>query len=375
VTRRAAPLWAVLAAVSLLAGCASGPAKPKPADLVALTPVVVAKPQWSAKLPAISFALQVQVHGDKLTLAASDGTVLQLDAASGRELWRLSVGSPLAAGVGSDGQLSAVVTQANELVALQEGRVLWRQRLTTQAYTAPLVAGARVFVLSADRAVSAYDGRTGARLWTQQRPGNDPLVLRQAGVILPVGDTLVAGLSGRLLGLNPLNGSVRWDAAIATPRGINEVERLVDLVGPAARQGNVVCARAFQAAVGCVNTEAGNTAWTRQSDGLVGLAVDDRQVFGTESNSTVQTWRRSDGERGWSSDRLRFRELTAPLVVGRSVAVGDFQGYVHFLSREDGSLQGRLSTDGSAVVATPLMAGNTLVVVTAAGGVFGFSLP
>jgi len=192
---------------------------------------------------------------------------------------------------------------------------------------------------------------------------------------LPVGDTLVAGLSGRLLGLNPLNGSVRWDAAIATPRGINEVERLVDLVGPAARQGNVVCARAFQAAVGCVNTEAGSTTWTRQSDGLVGLAADERQVFGTESNSNVQTWRRSDGERGWSSDRLRFRELTAPLVVGRSVAVGDFQGFVHFLSREDGSLQGRLSTDGSAVVATPLMAGNTLVVVTAAGGVFGFSLP
>jgi outer membrane protein assembly factor BamB len=374
-TRRAVPLWAVLAAVSLLAACAGGPAKPKPADLVALAPVVVAKPLWSAKVPAIAFALQVQVHGDKLTLAASDGTVLQLDAASGRELWRQAVGSPLAAGVGSDGQLSAVVTQANELVALQEGRVLWRQRLSTQAYTAPLVAGARVFVLSADRAVSAYDGRTGARLWTQQRPGNDPLVLRQAGVILPVGDTLVAGLSGRLLGLNPLNGSVRWDAAIATPRGINEVERLVDLVGPAARLGNVVCARAFQAAVGCVNTEAGTITWTRQSDGLVGLAVDERQVFGTESNSTVQTWRRSDGERGWSSDRLRFRELTAPLVVGRSVAVGDYQGYVHFLSREDGSLQSRLSTDGSAVVATPLMAGNTLVVVTAAGGVFGFSLP
>ena len=374
-TRRAAPLWAVLAAACLLSACASGPAKPKPADLVAITPVLVAKPLWSAKLPAISFALQVQVHGDKLTLASSDGTVLQLDAPSGREVWRQAVGSPLSAGVGSDGQLSAVVTQANELVALQEGRVLWRQRLTTQAYTAPLVAGARVFVLSADRAVSAYDGRTGARLWTQQRPGNDPLVLRQAGVILPVGDTLVVGLSGRLLGLNPLNGSVRWDTAIATPRGINEVERLVDLVGPAARQGNVVCARAFQAAVGCVNTEAGNTLWTRLSDGLVGLAADERQVFGTESNSTVQAWSRSDGERGWSSDRLRFRELTAPLVVGRSVAVGDFQGFVHFLSREDGSLQDRLSTDGSAVVATPLMAGNTLVVVTAAGGVFGFSLP
>lgn len=362
----------LLAAAALLGACSSGPAKPKPADLVAFTPVVQARQLWSLKLAPIDFAAQVQVHAGKLTLAGGDGTVLQIDAASGRELWRHAVGSPLAAGVGSDGQLSAVVTRGNELVALQEGKLLWRQRLSTQSYTAPLVAGARVFVLSADRAVSAYDGRTGARLWTQQRPGGDPLVLRQAGVLLPVGDTLVVGLSGRLVGLNPLNGSVRWDAAIATPRGINEVERLVDLVGPPARQGNVVCVRAFQAAVGCVNTDSGNALWTRQADGLVGLAADDSQVFGTEANSSVQAWRRSDGERGWSSDRLRFRELTAPVVLGRSVALGDFQGHVHLLSREDGSLLGRLSTDGSAVVATPVLAGNTLVVLTRNGGVFGF---
>ncbi len=363
---------ALLALPLFLAACSSGPAKPKPADLVSLTPVVQARQVWSAKLPAVDFPVKLQVHEGKLTLASGDGTVVQLDAATGRELWRHAVGAPLAAGVGSDGQLSAVITRGNELVALQDGKALWRQRLNTQAYTAPLVAGARVFVLTADRAVSAYDGRTGARLWTQQRPGGDPLVLRQAGLIMPVGDTLVAGLTGRLVGLNPLNGAVRWETPIATPRGINEVERLVDLVDPPARQGSVVCARAFQAAVGCVNTESGTTLWSRPADGLVGLATDDSLVFGTEANSSVQAWRRSDGERVWSSERLRFRALTAPLVIGRSVVVGDFQGHVHLLSRQDGSLLGRMSTDGSAVVATPVLAGNTLVVVTRAGGVFGF---
>src|SRR5205814_7608007 len=126
----------------------------------------------------------------------SDGTVAAFDGASGRELWRASVGAPLAAGVGSDGQLTAVVTRDNEVVTLSQGKVLWRQKLAALAYTAPFVAGGRVFVLTADRSVSAYDGQGGRRLWTQQRPG-EPLVLRQSGVMLAIGDTLVVGLSGR----------------------------------------------------------------------------------------------------------------------------------------------------------------------------------
>ncbi|MEO8119692.1 MAG: PQQ-binding-like beta-propeller repeat protein, partial [Rhodoferax sp.] len=40
--------------------------------------------------------------------------------------------------------------------------------------------------------------------------------------------------------------------------------------------------------------------------------------------------------------------------------------------REDGSALTRVSTDGSAIVAAPVLAGGTLVVVTRSGGVFGF---
>jgi outer membrane protein assembly factor BamB len=220
--------------------------------------------------------------------------------------------------------------------------------------------------------VTAYDGQGGQRLWTQQRPGSDPLVLRQSGVMLPVGDTLLVGLGGRLSGLNPANGSVRWDVPVASPRGINEIERLVDLVGPAARQGSVVCARAFQAAVACVDAQRGILQWSRQADGEVGLAADERLLFGSESDGQVQAWRLGNGERVWSYDRLRFRELTAPLLIGRSVAVGDLQGFVHLLSREDGLPLGRISTDGSAVAATPVLVGQTLIVLTRSGGVFAF---
>ena len=95
-------------------------------------------------------------------------------------------------------------------------------------------------------------------------------------------------------------------------------------------------------------------------------------VFGTEADGKVLAWRRDNGERAWVSDRLRYRGLTAPLALGRSVVVGDSTGLVHLLSREDGTLLNRLTTDGSAIAAAPVVAGNTLVVVTRNGGVYGF---
>jgi outer membrane assembly lipoprotein YfgL len=287
-------------------------------------------------------------------------------------LWRASAKSPLAAGVGSDGTTAAVVTRGNDVVAFDTGREIWRQKLIAQTYTAPFVAGGRIFVLSADRSVTAFDGASGRKLWTQQRPG-DALVLRQPGVMLAVGDTLVVGLSGRMVGLNPANGTVRWDVPIASPRGTNDVERLVDLVGPVSRAGNIVCARAFQSNIGCVDAARGTLVWTKPSVGFEGVTGDDTFVFGPEGDGKVQAWRRADGERTWVTEKLRYRHLTAPLSLGRSVIVGDNSGNVHFLSREDGSPLARVTTDGSAIAATPVMANDTLVVVTHNGNVFGYA--
>lgn len=371
-------LVAALALAGLVAGCSSlpawmggGPQRPKPAELEANPALVGVRQAWTAQIGQVGFPLSVQVNDERVTVAADDGTVVSFDAASGRELWRASVGTPLAAGVGSDGQRSAVVTRENQLVSLAGGKVEWRQPLGGQSYTPPLVAGARVFVLGADRSVSAFDGATGRRLWSQQRPG-EPLVLRQAGVMLAVGDTLVVGQGGRLAGFNPLTGAVRWEAPIASSRGTNDVERLVDLVGRVSRDGDSVCARAFQTAVGCVDAGRGTLRWTRRANGAVGLHGDESRVYGTESDGKVIAWSRENGEPAWSTDRLQWRGLTAPLVIGRSVAVGDSTGLVHLLSREDGSLLNRLTTDTSPIAAAPVLAGNTLVVVTRKGGIFGF---
>jgi outer membrane protein assembly factor BamB len=85
----------------------------------------------------------------------------------------------------------------------------------------------------------------------------------------------------------------------------------------------------------------------------------------------VYAFDRQNGNERWKNTELRYRSRRAGSV-GRSVVVGDYEGFVHFLSREDGKILARMKTDGSAVTAAPVMAGQTLVVQTRDGDIYGF---
>ncbi|BDU58376.1 outer membrane protein assembly factor BamB [Limnohabitans sp. MORI2] len=356
-----------------LAAC-SGPSRPKPTEIQGVPVLQDVRISWQANLGQVDFPLVVSARGDRVALASGQGVVAVLDAASGKEVWRLKLDQPLSAGVGSDGQQLAVVTRNNELVTLQDGKVQWRKSLPAQSFTAPLVAGARVFVLTADRSVLAFDGATGRQLWTQQRPG-EPLVLKQAGVMLAVKNTLVVGLSGRLAGLDPSTGVIRWESAVATPRGTNDIERLVDLTAPFDRVGDVVCVRAFQASVGCVNAERGQGVWTRPSVGENGVSGNETLVVAALSNGVVQAFNRSNGERLWDTERLKYRVLSAPLVTPRGVLLADNGGWLYLLSLTDGALLNRIKLEGEALATAPVFAGGRYVVVTREGRVTGLQIP
>jgi outer membrane protein assembly factor BamB len=214
--------------------------------------------------------------------------------------------------------------------------------------------------------VQGFDALDGQRLWELRRPG-DALLLAQAGALTAYKDTLVVGQGARLAGVDPLKGTLRWEANVASPRGTNEVERLADLVAPVMRSGDLICARAFQSAVGCVNAQRGSQVWSRPASGARGIGGNAEVLVGFDASDRLTAWRTRNGDTLWASEAYQHRKLTPPLLAGTALVFGDLDGEVHFLDPLTGKAQLRLRVASSPLVAAPVLSGTTLLVVAQDG--------
>jgi outer membrane assembly lipoprotein YfgL len=354
---------------ALVAGCAAD--KPKPTALENFTPKIAGRLVWQGQLGRMGYGMVATARDGLFYVASGDGDLRALKADTGEVIWRNQAATAISAGVGADARFAALVSRDNEVIAYDNGREAWRKRVPSSVVTPPVVAGERVFVMSVDRVVHAFDAVDGRRLWVLQRPG-DALTLSQAGVLTFVGNTLLVGQGPRLAGVDPLKGTVLWEVPLATPRGGNEVERLADLIGPAVRVGDRVCARAFQSAVGCADAVRGTQLWARNVGGAHTVGGDADRVYGADASDRISAWRATNGDVLWSTEKLLHRGLSGAVAVGPVVVFGDGEGYVHFLSGTTGEQQLRLPTDGKPILGTPVVSGSTLLVVTQDGGLFAF---
>jgi outer membrane assembly lipoprotein YfgL len=353
-------------AVFAMAGCSSSPDKPAPKALSDYQAQIKVSKSWAVQLGPIASPLSSQSAAGRFAVVTSTGLISVIDPQSGSEIWRLALDTPVSAGLGGDGQRYAVVSRANELMVVAEGKLLWRQKLPALSFTTPLVAGGRVFVLTADRTVMAFDGASGQKLWSQQRSG-DPLVLKQAGILTTFQDSLMVGLSGRMVAMSPSNGVSKWEMTIGASRGTNEVERLVDLVAGVSRVNQVVCARSYQTAVTCIDAAKGSNLWTRAAQGHVGLGGNDNFVFGAESDGKLFAWQRANGQVAWQTEAFRFRGLTAPVWSDGELVIADDLGWLHWIDVQNGQTLARFQADGSGIVMPPVRFGKTWVAVSKNG--------
>ena len=187
-------------------------------------------------------------------------------------------------------------------------------------------------------------------------------------------DTLLVGQGSRWVALDPVQGTVRWESALSVPRGTNEVERLADLIGPAARDGSVFCARAFQNAVGCVDAERGTSVVSVPMAGIQPVGADAEMLYAADAADRVVARRRSGGETVWSTERLQHRDLSGLLAVPAGVVAGDGDGQIHLLDRATGRTLRRAATDGSRIVALVATAPDRVVALTRRGSVLAFAL-
>ena len=374
-------------ALASLAGCTtvgnvydrwfgSSPAT-KPAPLVAIKPTAQTRIVWRGNVgPAERSVFFPAVSGNTVYAAGAAGQILGFDVKSGNVVAKLNAGQRLSGGVAASGSLIVVGTAKGEVLALDaSGKQLWKTQLAGEVLAPAAVDATLVVVRAGDGRIYGLDAVSGKQRWVYQR-STPALSLRSySGVVLERGAVFAGFPGGRLVGLNAQTGAVGWDSVVALPRGTTELERVADVMGLPVVDGDRVCAVAYQGRVACFDTQSGTTIWARDMSSVAGMDADHRGAYITDEKNAVIALDKTNGGSLWRQDKLAGRRATAPLAFGRYVIVGDLEGYVHFLSREDGSFVGRIATDGSAIGAAPVaLDGDTVLVQTRNGGVFAIAV-
>ncbi len=349
-----------LIASATLTGCSlfgSTDDRYKPAPLASFLPEAAPQSAWKTQIGSGSGLGFAPAIVDGAAYAATpDGAVIKVDLQSGGIVWRAMVDKKLSAGVGSDGKVSAVVTREGVVVALDEsGQIKWRAQATSDVSVPPVVGYGVVVVRSGDYRVQAFNAETGDRIWSVQRPG-PALTLRAAARMAMMEGLVISAIpGGKLLGINAVSGDVQWEGTVAIPKGSTDLERVIDVVGAPVVLGQLMCAVSYQGRIVCFDIAAGGrTAWSKDFSSLAGLALDNLHVYAPNQIDVVTALNIQNGAIVWSQDALKNRKLTSPAALASAVAVGDFEGFVHFMAQKDGHFLARVSVGGGAI-RSPLM--------------------
>ncbi len=344
-----------------------------PAPLLPLSSSIPVDTLWRTKVGVGSHGQRVNlkpaVADDRLYVADRKGRVSALDVASGKRIWQIKTKAAISGGPGVGEGLVLLGTSDAEVIALDQesGDEAWRARVSSEVLAVPKATDNVVVVRTADGKIVGLDAESGERIWFHDR-SVPVLTLRGTGSpVVDAGRVIGGFASGKLVALDIHDGKKLWEASVAISRGRSELARLVDIdADPVIRQG-VVYVASFQGNVAAVSEDSGVVLWRRDLSSYAGLAADEGQVYVTDDESHLWALDARTGASLWKQDKLHARAATAPVVYGDFVVVGDLEGYLHWMSREDGRLEARTRLDDEPISSPPRVVGDVLYVYDDAG--------
>ena len=372
--------WFVAALVLSLSACGlwTRDTTESPAPLPEFTAVGSPTTLWSRSIGRGAdrsiWQVQPAVTDGLVLVTDSRGRVSALDRNTGAPRWETPLRDVrVSAGVGVGGDIAVVGTMDGSAIALNldNGDEIWRTRLSSEVLALSEVAGGVVVARTNDGRLHALEALSGTVRWTVLRT-TPALSLRgvQVPQMLP-GRVLASFDTGRLLMLGANRGNVLWEATIAVPSGRSELERLIDADGHIPVYRGVAFAPTYQGRLVAVTLDSGDLIWARDFSSYQGGGIhgDSEILVMTAADSHVWGLDPRNGGDLWQQRDLRLRDVTGPVVIGNQAVVGDFQGYLHWLSVDDGRILARTRAGSGAIVTRPVLADGVLYVISGDGRV------
>ena len=317
------------------------------------------------------------VTEDSVLVADHKGLVESLSRLNGEKRWEVETEMNLSSGpvLSKDKLILGSRDAEVAAYAITDGALLWKTALSSEIVALPAVANGVVVVRGSDGRITGLDEKTGATLWSHERTA-PALAVRSKGGPAIAGDLVIDGYGGgKLLALRIKDGQTEWEAVVALAKGRSEIDRLLDINATPVVKGDTLYVSGYQGGIAAVSLNDGEVQWRQEKFfSHSGLTSNRRSLFLCDASSDVWRLDMHNGSDLWKQDELHQRRLTPPIPVKDKLVVGDFEGYVHVLSQDDGGLLARVEVDDTPIQAPPVVYDDVVYVYTTGGELAALSL-
>jgi outer membrane protein assembly factor BamB len=348
-----------------------------PAELKEITPTLSVKLDWSTQVGKTArYDYTPALEAGAVYAANAEGELAKWDVETGRQIWRVNADEAISGGVGVGGGLVMVGTNRGHVMAYDfSGKQVWKTQLSSEILSAPRYADSLVIVRSGDNHLYGLDAIDGSTKWVYERKV-PALSLRSTAGFIVDGGAVYAGFSGgKMAAVRADNGKLLWEATVAIPKGVTEIERIADITSLPVVAGPVVYAVAYQGRIAAIDRLTGKVLWNREISSYSGMVYDDAKIYVSHALGSIYSLNDDTGRTYWRQGDLLNRRLTTPIVLKGYVAVGDLEGYIHFLDVENGKFAARIKVDDEAVMSMAKGdSSSQLIAATRDGGLYAVSI-
>lgn len=381
--------WLVVApaliALALLPGCKIFKGKSKdniepPAPLVEFEKSADVREIWSAGtgkgVDRTGARPRPAYSEDRIFVTDVKGGLIAFTASSGKRLWRYESEERLVSGANADNGLVVAGSIDGLVIAVDaaSGELRWSSRVSSELLVAPVIAGEIILVRSNDGRVHGLAVRDGNRVWQFDR-GSPLISLRGNGPpLIADGKAYIGYDNARVVALSVATGDLLWEQTIARPDGRTELERMNDVDGELQLIDDLIFSVTYRGQVSALSVADGRAIWGRELSSYAGLSSAQDALYTVDDQGVLWALDRRSGSSLWKQEALSHRWMTTPVVMGDYLVLGDVEGYVHWLRREDGATAARYRLGRKGIRATPLVVGNRVYVASVDGKLAGFEL-
>ena len=368
----------LLLMLSIIQGCSlfGGDDEDKsllPAELIDFIETVEVDRDWKTSVgkshEGLGVGLLPASDGEVVYAASFNGNVVALNLSNGRKVWDRSFDLSFTAGPTYKDGILILGTNNGELINIDSmtGNLLWETSVSSEILAPAAIRNNQIFVRSVDGNLSAYAAEDGSLLWIANHKV-PRLSLRGTSSPATFANAVISGFDdGKVTAYDLIDGALLWETMLTPPGGRTEIEKVIDIDAPIVVVGNELYAGSYQGALAALALESGDIIWLTEASIYSGMAVSDDAVFVSQADGTVMALSRFTGREIWKKENLLNRYPTAPAIVGNSIVIGDLEGYLHWLNKESGETQQRISIGSDKISSAPIVVDDTVLVQTDGG--------